>query len=90
MGSLKRTLRRRKEKREEEDLKEKLGLFSKLGDECMVCSRPFDKTKKEDVQSFYVFVNKEAGRVNLYCPDCWNKAQEIVEDFQKIETPEEG
>lgn len=90
MGSLKRTLKRRKAKRAEKDLKEKMGLFSKLGDECLACQRPFDKTSREDVESFFVCVNKEKERVSLYCPDCWGHAQEIIGKFQQETQPEEG
>ena len=41
------------------------------------------KKDKEQVTSWSVVVKKEKNQVNLYCPDCWNKAAEIVDDFKK-------
>jgi ribosomal protein L44E len=60
---------------------EKLTLFNKLGDECLTCSKAFDKQNKEMVNEWYVIVRQEEGKVNLYCPDCWERAQNIVENF---------
>lgn len=81
MGSLKRKIARNKEKRAKKDLKQKIGLFDKLGDECLTCQKPFDKTSKEHAQSWFVAVRKQEAKVNLYCPECWNKAQEIIKDY---------
>ena len=89
MGSLKRTMRRRKEKRQEKDFKEKVGLFLKLGDECMVCLTPFDKTNEEHVKSFYVVVNEKRDQPSLYCPECWEKAKSIIDDYNKEKFIEE-
>ena len=33
--------------------------------------------------SWSVVVRQEEEKVNLYCPDCWGKAQEIINDFRK-------
>jgi hypothetical protein len=83
MGSLERKLQRKKEKQAKKDMKKKMGLFDKLGDECLACKAPYDKTNKEQVQSWFVTVRREQGVVNLYCPDCWGKAQKVIEDFEK-------
>ena len=66
-----------------EEVAEKVALFGKLEDECLVCAEPFDKTNKEQVRSWFVVVRKEENKVNLYCPDCWNKAHETIEEFRK-------
>jgi hypothetical protein len=81
MGSLKRKMARSKQKRAKKDLKQKIGLFDKLEDECLTCQKPFDKTSKEHAQSWFVAVRKQEGKVNLYCPECWNRAQEIIKDY---------
>ena len=47
------------------------------------CQKEFDRRSKEQVTSWYVAVRKEQGKVNLYCPECWNKAIKITEDFKK-------
>ena len=37
--------------------------------------------------SWSVVVKEQEGVVRLYCPDCWNNALELVEDFkQRIES----
>jgi hypothetical protein len=60
---------------------EKLTLFDKLGDECLTCGEAFDKQNKEMVNEWYVVVRQEEKKVNLYCPPCWDRAQNIVENF---------
>ena len=75
--------RKAKKKQAERDLKEKVNLFSELEDSCLVCEIPFDKQNKEMVYSWYVVVNKEQKRVNLYCPECWNKARALVEKIKE-------
>tara|TARA_Y100001963_G_C6785437_1_gene452413 strand:+ start:1879 stop:2148 length:270 start_codon:yes stop_codon:yes gene_type:complete len=81
MGSLKRKMARNKAKQAKKDLKQKVGLFDKLEDECLVCEKPFDKKSKEDVTSWFVTVREEQGVVNLYCPECWGTAQKVIEEF---------
>ncbi len=72
------------------ELKEKITLFGKLPDECLTCHKPFDKTDKNMVMSWNVVVREKEEVVNLYCPDCWSKALEIVEDFKnRIEERDE-
>ena len=83
MGSLKRKLQRNKEKQAKKDMKQKLGLFHKLGDECLACQAPFDKKSKEHAQTWFVTVRREQGVVNLYCPDCWGKAKSVIEEYEK-------
>ena len=72
------------------ELSEKISLFGKLGDNCLTCDKPFDKTNKEMVMSWSVVVREQEGGVRLYCPECWMKAVEIMEDFkQRLEEREE-
>ena len=78
MGSIERKLQRNKEKQAKKDMKQKMGLFDKLGDECLTCQRPFDKKSKEQAKSWFVAVRKKENKVNLYCPECWGKAQGII------------
>ena len=81
MVSLKRKMARNKAKQAKKDLKQKVGLFDKLEDECLVCEKPFEKKSKEDVTSWFVTVREEQGVVNLYCPECWDTAQKVIEEF---------
>tara|TARA_R110002110_G_scaffold104349_2_gene263188 strand:+ start:1149 stop:1436 length:288 start_codon:yes stop_codon:yes gene_type:complete len=85
--SLERKLRRAQVKKSkksvEKEMAAKVALFDKLPDECLTCGTPFDKKDKEMVISWNVVVRQEEEVVRLYCPGCWEKAAEIVEDFKK-------
>jgi hypothetical protein len=83
MGGASRKLKRNQEKKAKKDLQKKLGMFEKLGDECLVCSAPFDKKSKQQVKEWFVVVRKEQGVVNLYCPPCWEKGQKMIADIAK-------
>jgi len=83
MKKIKRKNKRKKQKQANKDLETKLGMFDKLEDECLVCQTPFDKSSKKDVKSFRVVVRENKGVVNLYCPQCWNSAIQIIKDFEE-------
>ena len=90
--------RRREEKMngkitpEEQNLSEKISLFNELEEECLACTKPFDKQNKAMVQSWNVVVREDKDpSVRLYCPDCWERAQTIAKQYleeQKEETNE--
>ena len=67
---------------EEREMAQKVNLVMALPSECMTCAAPFDKTDREMVMSWNVVVREEEERVSLYCPDCWEKAKEIVESYK--------
>ena len=64
------------------DLAEKTALFSSLPDHCLACTKPFDKKDKKQVMSWSVVVREEKKVVRLYCPDCWQKAKNIVKTIE--------
>ena len=72
------------------DLNEKVGLFDKLQDQCLVCEKPFDKKSKEHAQTWFVTVREEQGVVNLYCPECWGTAQKVIEEFSNKEVNDDS
>tara|TARA_B100000676_G_C18001787_1_gene801294 strand:- start:759 stop:1034 length:276 start_codon:yes stop_codon:yes gene_type:complete len=74
---------KKKHKQVKKDLKQKMGLFDMLPEECLACEEPFDKQDKEQVMSWSVVVKHDPEVVRLYCPDCWTKAQTIVKDFEQ-------
>ena len=80
---LKRNKLKKAKKAAKKDMAMKMSLFDHLGDECLVCTRPFNKQDREEVMSWSVVVKEKENQVNLYCPDCWNKARGIVDDFKK-------
>lgn len=70
-------------KQMQKDFKQKMNMFDRIPENCLTCDKPFDKTDKQQVQSWFVVVRQEEQVVRLYCPECMAKAKEIVEDFKK-------
>ena len=66
-----------------EEVAEKVALFGKLEDECLVCAKPFDNKDKEMVMSWSVVVREKEEKVNLYCPECWNGALEMLQQAKE-------
>ena len=64
------------------ELSQKMSQFQQLPEQCCACKEPFDKKDKEMIQSWAVVVRQEA--VRLFCPDCINKTQEIINEHTQI------
>lgn len=78
-----RKLKRSKQKQAKKDMQITLGLFDKIPDHCLTCFAPYDRMNKEQVMSWKVVVREKEDRVNLYCPDCWGKATNLIKEMQK-------
>jgi|TARA_R110002096_G_scaffold405376_1_gene603428 hypothetical protein len=65
------------------EIEEQVALFNKLPDECLTCLKPYDRNNKEMAMTWSVVIHGEEEVVRLYCPDCWQKAKKITEDFAK-------
>ena len=48
-----------------------------------MCEKDFDKKDKKQVQSWRVAVREKEQRVNLYCDECWQDANDMLKDLQK-------
>jgi len=72
-------------KSENKDIEEKMDLFSKLKDKCLVCESDFDRTNIKILSEWMVVVREDKGEVNLYCPDCWEKGKKIISQFKESE-----
>ena len=83
MGKYSKKIGRKKQLDSEKELASKVGLFGKIGNSCIVCDKPFDKTDKEMVKSWYVIVRNETKQVNLYCPPYWERGKEMVKEIQE-------
>ena len=83
MSTFTRKMKRQKKKDTEKAIATKVTLFGKLPDKCLTCEEPFDKTNKEMVITWSVVVREKEDVVRLYCPTCWEKALQIIEDFKK-------
>ena len=71
----------KRSKKKKTELDQKLGLFDLLPSECMICAEPFDRSNKEQVMSWNVVVREKEKVVRVYCPTCWNKAKQIIEEI---------
>ena len=80
MSSLSKKIQRQKKKESEKEFKKKVGLFSKLEDHCLVCRKEFDKKNKDMVMTWSVVVKEET--VRLYCPVCWDRANELIKEIE--------
>jgi len=67
----------------QEELASKIALFGMMPDECLTCTKPFDKGNKDMVLTWSVVVHGEEEVVRLYCPECWDKAVKIAEGFRE-------
>ena len=65
------------------EVQEKMALFGKLENECLVCQLPFDKKNKKQVMSWSVVVRNDTDQVRLYCPECWANAKAVVQAYEK-------
>jgi len=89
MSSAQKKLRRKKKKESEKDLKEKMGLFNMIPDQCTNCDKPFDKKDEDQVKSWRVAVREREKVVNLYCTECWDGANQMLKDLQeRLEDPD--
>tara|TARA_R110000824_G_scaffold67377_8_gene174587 strand:+ start:32491 stop:32772 length:282 start_codon:yes stop_codon:yes gene_type:complete len=70
-------------KNAEKEMATKVALFGKLPSNCLTCEAPFDKMNREQVMSWNVVVRHEKDNVNLYCPECWGKAKEIINGLKE-------
>jgi len=85
MGSLKRKLGRKNKKKidkAEKKMAKQLMMFDMLGDQCAACDEPFDKKSKEHAMTWKVVVREKEKVVRLYCPSCWDKANNLIEEIQ--------
>ena len=83
-GDVKKTVAKKATpKQEAAEISEKIALFDKLPTECLACLKEFDKTNKTQVRTWSVVVRNDIGEVRLYCPDCWQKAKDVVQAYEK-------
>ena len=59
-----------------------MDMFDKLPNHCLVCLTPYDKKDKKMVTTWNVVVREKEKIVRLYCPECWNKAVDLIKEVQ--------
>jgi hypothetical protein len=62
----------------DENLSQKIFLFDKIPDKCDTCHEPYDKKDKKMASEWRVVVKHEEEVVRLFCPECYDKAVEVV------------
>ena len=67
------------------EIEEKIKLLSKLKDKCFVCKSELDMSNIEMLSEWMVVVREEEGRVNLYCPPCWESAKNAIEVINELQ-----
>ena len=70
-------------KRTKKEMTKKLSSMVNMPEECLACSVPFDKTSKEHAKTWFVVHRKNQAEPNLYCPECWDRNSERVEELNK-------
>ena len=65
------------------DLDKKIGLFDKLPKQCTKCDTPYEKKDKKMVTTWNVVVREKEGKVNLYCPTCWDEAHKLIAQMKE-------
>jgi len=77
-----RAIQKKVGKESSEKLADKIFQFDKLPDECLACLKPFDKKSKEMAITWNVVI-ADQDTVRLYCPNCWEVACKIAEEYKK-------
>ena len=75
--------KKKKALRAEKEMAQKMNMFDKIPNACMSCDKDFDKKDRDMIMSWTVVVRKEQEQVNLWCPECWVRAQETLADMQE-------
>jgi hypothetical protein len=71
--------RLKKKNKGNEKLAQKISSFSHRPDTCSACDAAFDPKSKDHANTWRVVVKENPTRVSLFCPDCIQKAQEILD-----------
>ena len=66
-----------------EQLSEKMMQFDNLPDECSACTKAYDKKNKQMAMTWNVVMREKQNIVRLYCPDCWQLANNAIESFKE-------
>jgi flagellar motor protein MotB len=79
---LKREAKKKKEKKLAQDQQQKIrnqmGMFDRLPKSCSACDKVFPKTREAHM-TWKVTVRNKEQQVRLFCPDCLDKAKQLVE-----------
>lgn len=77
-----RAAQRKQPKAATDKMAEQITQFEQLPDECLACTKPFDKKDKDMAMTWNVVIRDEK-TVRLYCPDCWSMARRVAEEYRR-------
>jgi|TARA_R100000988_G_C3859123_1_gene98455 hypothetical protein len=84
---LKRAAKNKKQKAASQEsqnkLKKQINMFDKLPKQCSTCEKKFPKTREAHM-SWRVVVKTEKEKVWLFCPECQQKAKDLVENNNEV------
>ena len=84
---LKRLSKKKKEKKlaqeQQQRMTKQMNMFEHLPSNCSACKQDFPKTREAHM-TWRVAVRTEEEVVRLFCPDCQEKAKELVEKKNEI------
>ena len=64
-------------------LKKQMNMFDRLPGKCSSCEKHFPSTKEAHM-TWQVVVRNEKQQVRLFCPECQQKAKELVENNNEV------
>lgn len=70
--------RLKKKNKGNEKLAQKISIYSHRPDACSACNAAFDAKSKDHAMTWRVVVREDPIQVTLFCPDCINKAKEVI------------
>jgi len=70
--------RLKKKNKGNEKLAQKISSFEHRPDTCSACTTAFDPKSKEHAMTWRVVVRENPARVSLFCPQCIQKTQEVI------------
>ena len=60
-----------------------MGMFDMLPEKCSACEKEFPKTREAHM-TWQVVVKSKEKKVWLYCPECQQKAKELMESNDEV------
>lgn len=77
-----RAMKKKANKQNTNAVAEKMIMFDKLPDKCTACDKPYDKKDKQMATTWSVVVREQQDVVRLYCPSCWQMANDAIKTLK--------
>ena len=85
--NLRRAAKKKKDKAASQEnkskMKKQMGMFDMLPEKCSTCEKEFPKTREAHM-TWQVVVKSKEKKVWLYCPECQQKAKELMESNDEV------